>query len=255
MGGSFKFWECGKNGRENNSKLYVEPVVKAYFIIKFIISWSFYIDMKNIFKVSVIMIFLFSCGQSECDVAEKMARIDFKNDNFKLHSMETFPVESTYFYVLRERFNVKWRFISQDSMRFYYCYDSIMCALLDEKLGIDFRENAKSISDSLENLSNWNSLPEFTGGIKELQKFIAKRLTISKDDMDMDSQIGQRIQIEFEINEKGKVVNPVIRKGINKKIDQKIIDIVDQLPDWTPAYQYGKPIRKKFSFGIYIELE
>src|SRR5690606_3344393 len=128
-----------------------------------------------ILTVLFSLITLLGCKPTECEIAELKAKSDFAKSDFKLHSMEILPVENTYFYVLRENYNVKWRFIDSDSIGFYDCYDSIITALLNKKLGIDLKTNAQTIADSLENLNNWNSNPKFEGGLSELHKFIRKK--------------------------------------------------------------------------------
>ncbi|WP_431162774.1 hypothetical protein [Flagellimonas beolgyonensis] len=208
--------------------------------------------MKQLFISVLIFSILLGCKQSECELAELKAKMEFGNEDFKLHSLENFPVENTYFYVLSEKFDVKWRFIGSDSIEYYNCYDSIMTTLLNERFGLDFKSRAKSISDSLEGLNNWNSPPKFKGGQTELYKFISNRLEISKDEL--GSSIGSRVKLEFEINENGEVINPIIRNGINAKIDQKLIEIINELPNWTPGFQFGKPISKKFIIPIYIDI-
>ncbi|QLG45917.1 hypothetical protein [Costertonia aggregata] len=206
-----------------------------------------------IFTVLIFLITLLGCKPTECEIAELKAKSDFANSDFKLHSMEILPVENTYFYVLREHYNVKWRFIDSDSIGFFYCYDSIMTSLLNKKLGINLKTRVQTIADSLENQNNWNSNPTFEGGLSEIHKLIRKKLTISKEEIDFP--VGQKILLEFEISESGEVINPIVRKGVNEKIDKKLVEIINELPNWTPGYQFGKPIRKKYSMPLIIEFE
>jgi hypothetical protein len=209
--------------------------------------------MKQISVLLILFTILTSCNRTECENADHIAEMDFKNADFKLHSMETLPVENSYFYVLRENFDVKWRFISQDSIGFYKCYDSTMTSLLNRKLGFDFIKKAHSISDSLETLPNWTKDAEFDGGLIKLQRFIRSRLKITKEELNQD--VGKKVMLEFDIDENGKVTNPKVRRGINAEIDNKIIGILNQIPNWTPAYQYGKAIKKKYTMPLYIETE
>jgi hypothetical protein len=155
--------------------------------------------------------------------------------------------------VLGEYFDIDWRFISSDSLEFYKCYDSTMTSLLNDKLGYDLRKKARSVTDSLERLPKWNKDPEFDGGLTNLGNFIQDRLIISNTEN--NEKNGIKILLEFDIDENGKVTNPSVRKGVNEEVNLKLIEILNQIPNWTPGYQFGKPVKRKFVLPMYIDLK
>ena len=55
--------------------------------------------------------------------------------------------------------------------------------------------------------------------------------------------------VEFEINESGKVENPVIRKSFELSINDAIIDKVMMLK-FKPALQNGRPVRVRYKLPI-----
>ncbi len=57
------------------------------------------------------------------------------------------------------------------------------------------------------------------------------------------------IIVEFEINEKGEVENPVIRESFDIRLSDTIIDKVLML-DFKPALQNGRPIRVRYKLPI-----
>ena len=57
------------------------------------------------------------------------------------------------------------------------------------------------------------------------------------------------IIVEFEINEEGKVENPVIRDAFDVRLSDTIIDKVLML-DFKPALQNGRPIRVRYKLPI-----
>tara|TARA_Y100001973_G_C4992144_1_gene229463 strand:- start:52 stop:357 length:306 start_codon:yes stop_codon:yes gene_type:complete len=57
------------------------------------------------------------------------------------------------------------------------------------------------------------------------------------------------IIVEFEINEEGKVENPVIRDAFDVRLSDTIIDKVLML-DFEPALQNGRPIRVRYKLPI-----
>jgi hypothetical protein len=189
--------------------------------------------------------------KTDCENAFIRAQKDFEDSKYSFHSLEFLPVENTYTYVLNKYYNIKWYFT--DSLDYYNCYDSIMTINLKAKYGSDFLNKAKILSDSLEQTDNWITNAEYIGGQHELMKFIMTRLTI--DSTDIINGIKTKLYIELEIDSTGKVVNPIIRKGIGEKTDKKVIEIINKMPNWKPAYLYGQPIRQKYYIPLNIDYQ
>jgi hypothetical protein len=202
--------------------------------------------------LSFILTLSLTFAQTDCQKANERAKLDFKNSNYSFHSKEILPVENTYFYVLGKYYNINWYFT--DSLDYYNCYDSVMRELLMGKFGLNFLDRARSITDSLDNSLNWRKETQFPGGQKELFKFISSRLM--RESIKVDSvRTKTRLFVQFEIDSVGKVSNPKVRRGINRKIDRTVIDVIKQLPNFEPAYLYGKPIKQSYTMPINIELE
>lgn len=191
---------------------------------------------------SVKVISLFITDKTDCEIASINAKKDFKDSKYSLHSQEFLPTENTYIYILKKNYNIDWFFT--DSTDYYSCYDSVMIVRLDDKFGKNFLDQAKIISDSLENTDNWIRDAEFPGGQTEMYKFISKRLKLSSA---KQKEINTKLIIEIEIDSTGKVINPIIRKGINSEFDENVILIIQKMPKWNPAYRYGIPTRQKYS--------
>jgi len=196
--------------------------------------------------------FIYVKAQTECEKAIERAKVDFKKSDFSFHSKEMLPVENTYFYVLKNSFNIDWYFT--DSLDYYKCYDSTMIDLLKVKYGKDFLRRARVITDSLDNTKNWRKDVQFPGGNTELFKFLSSHLIGQSIKVD-SVRTKTRLFVQFEIDSTGKVRNPKVMRGINQEIDNKVIEILKQMPDWEPAYLYGKPIRQLYTIPINIEYE
>ena len=195
--------------------------------------------------------FSFGYAQTDCKQAIEQANSDYSKSYYSFHSIEVFPPENTYFYVLKKYFNINWYFT--DSTDYYACYDSIMTIKLKSKYGSDFFEKAKYLADSLEHTENWISNAEYYGGQNELLKFIMTRLAI--DSTDMINGIKTRLFIELEIDSTGKPINPIIRKGIGPKTDKRVIEVINEMPNWKPAYLYGKPIRQIYFIPLNLDYQ
>lgn len=192
-----------------------------------------------------------TCGQTDCYKAKLNAQTDFEKGNYLFHSLEFQPTENTYLFLLSKDYNIQWRFIDQDSLDYYDCYDSALTVNLKKKYGDDFLNNTRTKADSLERTENWRKEPEFPGGNAAMFKFIKERLKIEESDL------GERIQIKifisFTINEQGKLEDIKVMKGISEKVDNKVVQIFKEMPNWSPAYLYGKPTRMRYSVPIKLE--
>lgn len=206
--------------------------------------------MKILTILLFTLTFIYVKAQTDCDKAVERANVDFKKSDFSFHSEEMLPVEDTYFYVLSNYFNINWCFT--DSLNYYKCYDSIMIDLLKVKYGKDFLKRARVITDSLNNTKNWRKDVKFPGGYSELFKFISSHLI--GQSIKVDSVFtNTRLFVQFEIDSTGKVRNPKVLRGINQEIDNKVLEVLKQMPDWEPAYLYGTPIKQIWTMPINIE--
>ena len=58
-----------------------------------------------------------------------------------------------------------------------------------------------------------------------------------------------QIVVEFEINEEGKVENPVIRDAFDVRLSDTIINKVMMI-NFKPALQNGRPVRVRYKLPI-----
>lgn len=59
-------------------------------------------------------------------------------------------------------------------------------------------------------------------------------------------------KISFIIDKDGKIVEPEIIKGMNKKLNDELISVLLNAQPWTPGYQLGFPVRVKYTLPITI---
>lgn len=74
---------------------------------------------------------------------------------------------------------------------------------------------------------------QFPGGDKALRKYLKKSIIIPKDSL--TPSIEGKVIVSFTVNEKGKVGNIVIEKGLYDPIDKIILKVVSEMPDWIWA--------------------
>jgi len=64
-----------------------------------------------------------------------------------------------------------------------------------------------------------------------------------------------KVIVEFTIDTLGGVENTIIRRGVNKEIDNRVIEVINSMPKWNPAFKFGKPVSEKWTIPIQLEFE
>ena len=102
------------------------------------------------------------------------------------------------------------------------------------------------IPDSLQVFSFVGEMPKFMGGGDDvLIPYIQKNIKYPKDAQEL--KIKGTVYIQYIIERNGSVSNVAIVPGrsIYPSLDQAAIDVIKNLPKWTPGYNNGVPVRVK----------
>ncbi|MEX0944213.1 MAG: energy transducer TonB [Balneolaceae bacterium] len=91
-------------------------------------------------------------------------------------------------------------------------------------------------------------MPELIGGLGELQR------QIKYPEMARRAGIEGRVFIQFIVNERGEVENPIVMRGIGGGADEEALRVVSQAK-FTPGMQRGRPVRVQYSLPIYFRLQ
>ena len=91
-------------------------------------------------------------------------------------------------------------------------------------------------------------IPEFPGGIKALRKYIATHIVYPE--IAKKNGITGKVYVQFIINEKGKIEQVKVVRGVDPSIDKEAIRIIKNLPTWEPGKQGGKPVKVTFTLPI-----
>ena len=96
-------------------------------------------------------------------------------------------------------------------------------------------------------------MPVFPGGDDAMMGFITKNFVYPQPSKEIG--ITGKVYVDFIVNEKGKVVDVAIARGLDKLIDKEAVRVVESLPNWTPGKQGGKEVRVKFNVAIKLTLD
>ncbi|MBP5567119.1 MAG: TonB family protein [Bacteroidales bacterium] len=69
----------------------------------------------------------------------------------------------------------------------------------------------------------------------------------------IDNGIRGRVLVSFVIDEKGKVRDVEVVKGVHPSLDNEAIRVIEASPDWKPGLMGGKPVRSQLS--LYVEFK
>jgi TonB family protein len=91
-------------------------------------------------------------------------------------------------------------------------------------------------------------MPEFIGGEKKLFEYIAANVTYP--DSAKEKGIEGRVYVQFIVDKTGDVKNPKILRGIGGGCDEEVLRMVNNMPDWLPGKDDGKPVDVLFTLPV-----
>ena len=87
----------------------------------------------------------------------------------------------------------------------------------------------------------------------EFARFIAKHLKYPE--IAAENGVYGRVTLQFVIDESGKLVDPVILKGVDPALDAEALRVVLSSPRWTPGMQRNKAVKVSYTFPINFRLQ
>lgn len=130
---------------------------------------------------------------------------------------------------------------------------SIKYEYSDEKITQEVKkENAKKPVGERIN-SQLESSPTFGEYYYEVLDFISKNIKYP-DEMRKNNVSGT-VYVDFVIDEKGKVTDVKVDKGIAPALDNEALRVIKSMPDWKPGTKDGKPVKMKITIPISFKLK
>lgn len=109
-------------------------------------------------------------------------------------------------------------------------------------------DSQNSTTLTKENVGAGITMPEFPGGDVGLSKYLAENVKFPEN-AKKDS-LSRKVFVQFVINQEGDVENVKVVRGVDKAFDKEAIRVVESMPKWEPAKQFGKPV--KFTHTIAV---
>ncbi|MDX2432432.1 MAG: energy transducer TonB [Bacteroides sp.] len=98
-------------------------------------------------------------------------------------------------------------------------------------------------------------MPLFNGGDPntEFVRFIFQHLKYPE--IAAENGVEGMVIVQFDIDKNGKLVNPVILRGVDPALDAESIRVVRLSPKWTPGKQREKAVKVRYVFPIKFDLQ
>lgn len=90
--------------------------------------------------------------------------------------------------------------------------------------------------------------PKFIGGDEALNQFMSENLKYPRDAFNEDVQ--GKVFVKFVVDEKGKVTDIHIERGVNNDLDKEAMRVVSIMPDWKPGFVGGKYVKSFFIIPV-----
>lgn len=95
-------------------------------------------------------------------------------------------------------------------------------------------------------------MPTFPGGDESRIKFLTENIKYPQ--MAKESGIQGTVYVTFVIDERGRVADVKVLRGIGGGCDEEAIRVVKMMPPWNAGKQSGKPVRVQFNMPIKFTL-
>lgn len=92
-------------------------------------------------------------------------------------------------------------------------------------------------------------MPDFKGN---LLKYVAEHVVYPE--IAKENDIQGTVYVGFVIDEKGKVTDVTLVRGVDPILDKEALKVVENLPDWKPGKQSGKNVKVRMNIPIKFQL-
>jgi TonB family protein len=82
--------------------------------------------------------------------------------------------------------------------------------------------------------------PSFRGSQSALKEYLEENVTNPVDKN--GKNISGEVHVKFKVSHKGKIENVEIYKSSNKELNNAAMEVIEDMPDWSPGKQRGKPV-------------
>ncbi|MFA5196321.1 MAG: energy transducer TonB, partial [Bacteroidales bacterium] len=122
--------------------------------------------------------------------------------------------------------------------------------IIEEEVVIEEDNSDKVIEEVIETpiFTVVEEMPSFPGGDEARIKFLKENINYPQ--MAKESGIQGTVYVTFVVDEKGKVTDVRVLRGIGGGCDEEAVRVVKLMPSWNAGKQSGKAVRVQFNMPI-----
>ena len=95
-------------------------------------------------------------------------------------------------------------------------------------------------------------MPEYTGGMEAMGKYLSKNMRYPATARRMG--VEGTVYVSFVVSKDGSISEVMVLKGIHADCDQEAVRVISKMPPWKPGKQRGAPVSVKFVLPIKFKL-
>ena len=96
-------------------------------------------------------------------------------------------------------------------------------------------------------------MPQYPGGMKAFQNYLKRNLKYPPQ-AKRDSIEGV-VVIQFVVERNGRITSPTIVRNLEASMDTVALNVIRDMPRWTPAKDHGITVRYKYSMPVQFKIE
>ncbi|HOH99321.1 MAG TPA: energy transducer TonB [Bacteroidales bacterium] len=89
-------------------------------------------------------------------------------------------------------------------------------------------------------------MPSYPGGMPALQAYLVQALQLPPETDPVN------VVVQFIVDDRGKVRDAEVLKGMNPDIDKAVLRAIRRMPDWTPGYQRDVAVKTRMVLPVKI---
>jgi len=93
-------------------------------------------------------------------------------------------------------------------------------------------------------------MPSFNG---DVNTYLAQNIKYPV--VAQENGIQGRVIAQFDVNEDGSISNIQIVRGVDPALDKQAVEVIQNMPKWTPGKQRGKAVKTKYTLPVNFKLD